>query len=1486
MNFSDSLVNDGAYTNVISFADSVQKESQPLVSAETAPRVSSMALAAGLSDDEEKTSYELQTTGPQPLNTRANIQQMTKLKQERGAFFEEWLNDPHNAGYEKAVTERQRRIDFRSDNLDADTGAVEQAFVDSSAGSNLTGTAARYASRVLWMQKKLSEAQASFSEQSLLEKGLDVTSMVAQSVVPFYQGASMADDLEGADSWWLSDNSEGIFNRLVDMSDEEFDEAAVKFDKDLEASGSLFGVNNLNKMIAWQGILSNGSTREMDDAFAVFDAVTLGAGTALDITRAMGKASSLRQTQEVLGKTRGKIPLNPNNPEELLPTGAVPNGANSPTNGAVSIKPTGAIAEALELDSVKAYLDLQRGESLSVEAREAARSATLSDLTSSIGEIKKVRDRITNTFVTQTPTGQDIQSILVGKGNSQGYTTAKGARRAGERIGRREFDVIQDPSNSEWFLKFDKAVSERGFADDMADVGAENGTSVAGRWLAGANTTGNSTIIGVNKQALGAAARFGNEIGNRLQKAVTQLPKPEKQALETTLAKLRDEASLDEGGRLTWYDKSEFLREFRAAGGREKQSDRGWEAYVAAKEANDLDFFVRNEVEYRRIVDNGFEELSIPGLVDNSLAKVITKPSPDDIQTGRVFDHETGLIVREPITDLDKATVYRLRNPIDTPQGPVNIVVSRSGKTKPPSYQQLGYRPGGHRIYEGQFFVKQGRKFTDEGKSYNLPPLTHIAAMTPARAKKWAEEMNTVLDLAKNWEKNGFTKTEADDFIEATSPVGGLTSVDDVLKAIEEKAISDTPFEVVKNGDPLVRPQPGDINLFDESQNLSSSYIETGNRGLNGTRAKFLRDEQDELAQVLSPIETLERAFSSVVRQGVFYNYQTRAIDSWVNAVKQNDMVSVASARNLEGASNWEIFQKAELDLNGVNKSAANALSTQRDIIKRQVNAMDRVTEYFALQRQRAVDWALDKERSIVGRPMKKLLDITKDPIGTMKGLAFDAYLGMLNIDQLFIQTQTLVAVSTLAGPKIASQSSILFPAMFSTKGGFNPDFIRKYANATKLAHGMDPEEVVKMAEQMRKSGWDIVDSNITFLDNNPVYSISGGVGGGVRSAREKARYFFYLAERINRTHAYSSAWMRFKTRNPGIDPLSDYGKRAILDDADRLAMAMTTASQSSWQKGPLSAATQFQGYAARLVETMLPAMFGGTKHFTPMEKLRLTAGQVLMYGTGGIVFGQLVADQIFEDEDFEDKAKYEQYLLLTRGLEDAVIRHVTGIESDVSARAGLGIQMHNMYKDLREQGLLEAISGPPGSTGTNFVKSVNNMLTVSAASRGDLDVTSEQFWNVVRTIKSIDNATKAYMAWNSGHYLSKTGRYHGGDLEKKELIGLQFGIGPSDQREISELMADTKKKSAHVKRIQALVDEQLHKAIQSQKEGDEELFQTRLTTISALVQGLPIDDRARIDLDVEQHSLLIELLTNDWRRTGSEKSLTILQDRLQDKEE
>lgn len=1420
-------------------------------------------------EDIQGVMQTLEEIGRATINAKANVKDTERLVQQRQNFLNSYLSgevdvDVAVDGLMTSSRALQTAMDRKPE---ANSGAVERMFVEEAAKDNfnLDEASKDFMTRQLAISNHLREISQKFSDQSLGDKAVDVIGFMGQSVLPFLQGASASDDIEAIEgSWWLSKNREEQLNYLMTVPADEFPKAFEDWAEATANSSAMFGNNPLVEMVAAESLASGGKTQVIDDVFAVFDAATLGSGAVRAMARAATRASSVRQAEQALGKTSNLTPPDLNNPSEVLPSAAVVNGAESMEDGAAAVDPISVLDEIVrDNEGVAIFRDLPKGETLgSGDLAIAVESASRS-LASDLGPIAEVRPRIKNTFISETPGGSKIQNIIVGKPDGTGYKTKAAAVKGGKRLSPdRAFEAELDPITNTWFMKYSKPVREGGFADDI-DLNSLRGT-VANRWLSSSDVTASPKLQSLYKQALSSGSRMGATFGKKIKDAY-KAAKPVRTEVETIIAKLRDDTT-----RTDWYNRKEFLDEYRKMDAPEKYATKALRAYEVTKEADDLDFFIRNDLEYRKDVNLGYEDVTVPSIIDDGITAREINGTNLDFEKLRAFDVDNGIEITTR-TELDALTakgakVYRTKEAFGEGSDAVNVIVTSKGVKSPLKYQRVGYRPGGHRIYEGTKFVKQANTFAKNGKTYVKTPLTHTVHITQKQANTWAESMNLITDMGKNFVAKGLARQQADEFIAENSPTSSITSVSDYEKAIADKTILDTPFEVVNDGDSLHRPQPGEVVLFDsDSMDLMSSYITTGGRGLTSKRSKFLLDETDQQAPVLSPIKALEKAYSQILNKGVFSAYQQRAIDSWVNAAKRAEAFTAETAKNYKNADNYTIFKNGEL------REGNSPLLSQRETINRQLTASDPIGRYFEKQRQAASDFILDSTHPAFGKKMKPLVDGLKDPIGTMKGIAFNAWLGMFNIDQLIVQTQTVFAINSIS-PGMGVRSSSLTPILLTN---FSDDFVRSYAKGVSKWSGLDADEVVKLRNQMRDQGWQNVDSTIAFLDNNQHYAL--GVGSTIQDISERSRVFFYQAERLNRTHAYPVAWMRFKKRYPDVDPTSEFGKRIILDDADRLTMSMTRASQAAWQQGPASLVTQFQSYAAHLTENILPQMLGGSRNFTGAEKARLAAGQVLFYGTAGLPVVYLAGGFTFDDVASESGSgelavKLERHKIISQGAFDWLIRNGAGVDSDLSRRVGLGYQLHSLYDDLSEKGLIETLGGPSLSFASNVAQSVNDAITVAAASNGDLEVTSAAVGDIFRNIKSIDNAAKAYLAWNSGTYTTKSGRISENN-SKLDLIALQLGLGPSDQRAVSEYIADSRKRKELAKELSRIVTEQNNLMQAAYRERDREAFMSHSRTISTLINSMDPELRDLVRGDTEQWSMATDMIIKDVRRTANDLS-------------
>lgn len=869
---------------------------------------------------------------------------------------------------------------------------------------------------------------------------------------------------------------------------------------------------------------------------------------------------------------------------------------------------------------------------------------------------------------------------------------------------------------------------------------------------------------------------------------------------------------------------------------------------------NDMDWQMRNTAAYLDGVNKGKESVKFKAKWGQEFDDdVVIDYNMTVTPVERVYDTSRGKHYVHGRNSLDTKTLTTMKNNgyvmMTFPEGfklPEGIVVNKVLIKKtdvdisPLRTTQLAYSEGGHRMYTAPVFVKQGRKGVqaDTGTSYLLSPSTFRTAENIAEGGKWAEVMNRARLAVK--ENKGLTAQELDDDIFRNQQ--GFPSGEEFLAGISDETYAlDEPFEAVYDRDlPSMYNTSGEdvSRMFNEDELGINGYYRTTGRMYTSSKGEILKDTQGELAEILDPYDTLNRSLQQVTRQLGMFTYKQNAVERFVNTYKQFLTADPA----LRSPS--QILMEGKVG-NAVSLEMRNQIESQRaailNVLRFETPADRAATQMWQSLTARVLGDGDNAARKAAHDAIYWFRN--KDPIGGLRGLAFDMKLGMFNIGQLLVQSSTMASALAMSPKFGAFGMAGLYPMHgYILKGGSEAVLDTMTKRGTWKAMGFSgPDEFKDYARHAYKNGFMEMNGSHIMINNHGPSAHFAGFGEKVNSAREQARVFFYTAETWNRLVAYRIAWGEATAK--GLKPNHPEFNSFMLKTADDYSFNMTSESAAYWQKGLLSIPTQFWAYNMR----MMDAMFG--TRFTPAQRARLITMNVGMAGAAGIPGVAGLAEYLKQKNgsapDIDSLMGFAD-----RGLIDYLNFQATGNDVLIGERVGTGGWATDVVKSIfgqsayGEQSFIDIAGGATYSITKNTSKTLFNLAKYAAAEGGDEsvgEITKENLINVMKEVSTFSNASKALLIYQYGMLKSNKGTVMVTGLPPSHSVYAALSFRPAKAEEIGYLLSYTQDKADALKDFTKQLRNWRQEALTT---GDYDKYWTKANTLMRLV---PIGDRATI---------------------------------------
>lgn len=960
-----------------------------------------------------------------------------------------------------------------------------------------------------------------------------------------------------------------------------------------------------------------------------------------------------------------------------------------------------------------------------------------------------------------------------------------------------------------YYVRVDAPVNEQGFFDPITDVKSLWGFS---RFVLGGAQLSSKDVFGLS--VLGIARR--NALVTMLNKQVSPvfqaLSKAERKHLNT-IVKLGDKEA-------KWFNDTEvtsmYHREFPEA-----NAKNFLKAYKTMVAVNDIEYFLRNSELYSIKNALGFQTIKFNNVrfnkgVDEVNGRVYHDPS-EARPEGRIYDatddtHFTRTdIDQKPYSPAEQKRLGKMLIELDEPIeviGPggnvikvPNVLVDKAEVTvKRLRTDQINYRKGGHRIYgpRVKFFAKQAQIHTqpDTQERLLLNPRTFIGGESKVDVQRWVQKMEDARDIYARY-KNGELKRRGMQNL-LSQKLGKEQAQKFILDMDEGKMHYDVPFEVVYDRGLPSEYAKGRFNTsnVDEMPGTFSHANTSGRLYYSPKSKEVLTDPFGEELPTMDVFETLDKSLMNVANITGLGPYKTRAMEKWVSTYGHILDVDPKAPLGRKFQAPFKTGQDPVLE---------KAAEQQRMVVRRVLNWMtpeDRMfqehqrtfMEYFD-EKMANTGWINDATR----RNINKAINYTvhSRPADFLRGIAFDMKLGLFNIGQFPMQISTMLAATSISpihgmeGMNLTFFSRVMGPERF--RAYFERVGTRQFGYETA-------DDLIEMLDAMHNSGWLEVGKTHSLINDygSAVYNLTGNK---VQDFREAGRFFFYEAERWNRTIAFHIAWKDVMKANPALKTGSQAFMEKVMARSETLSMNMTEASSAAWQKGLASIPTQFWAYQIRMMENIVEGFVKGGKgnSLTRMEAFRLMTGQYIAYGTAGLpFFGGFIQDTINDTRG--EAANYDKSVLdffSERGALDTLIYAMTDGSVDVaySRRAGTGFFVSDIMKELVNQGhygetsTAEFLTGASGSIWLTMSGDFIDVYRAGLAEKGVGPVTADEAADVFRNVSIVNNSLKAYMAWKSGIVTSKSGTPLYETDSGAEALSLFMGIPLGEDIDITARM-------------------------------------------------------------------------------------------------
>lgn len=988
--------------------------------------------------------------------------------------------------------------------------------------------------------------------------------------------------------------------------------------------------------------------------------------------------------------------------------------------------------------------------------------------------------------------------MTFGKKSGGGYISADGAMDVAKRLGMSSAEPIQDDAG-QWYVKETRIMPESGFYNTQLEPGLEK-TGLLGRYTLGARQVGDDILQEFDRASANAKNKTVKVFRDQYQEALNGVQGAEKGYLENVMAWGNNNS--------TWLNNDQIDELFARQGSTKAPSDKVYAAYQAARDVNDIEFAMRNDVEWKAGVTRGMETASFQHpMVTVNRENAIINRSPSIRPQGRVFDASTGIhynTAKNPLSDVrfkemgdDGYTLVTLQKERTLNDGTTIkhfLVKKQDLMSEALRRDQLPYRAGGHRMYADKYFVKQADVGVqkDTGEKFLKNPNTYVSG-TRAEMSEWAKAMENTRVYVKN---AGAKTVDMGVLDKILSPLAHFDAGEFMDNIATGKMNIDHPFEAMYDRElPTVYSQAhAPTDFVNPEETGFTGWMRTQGRMYYSGRGEGLRDWQGSLARTVDPFETVNTAMSNIANLTSLSDYKLTAVERWVHTYG-NFLDAPIGASDLTKFTEGTFKASAEKTPLGSGERIKQQMEAQRDIIRRNLGwqtELDRATNRYT---QRIADYVMgDNPNSLQHAFGGKVVNWVEEhnPLNMMRGLAFDLKMGFFNVAQFPLQIQTMLATLAVS-PEHAAGALVNLPFMraYLTKNGGEELLNLAIQRGMHTINGLAPEEYRNMMRMGKNSGFFDFGGTHQMVNSYGPNVVSGGFAQGYDRLRSAGRWFFNEGEVWNRITAWQTAFKDVigdfkypeKFNEANLAQFQEEFGRKIALKADDYSMNMMAQSSAMWQKGVLSIPTQFWAYNARMMEAMLG------KQFTGAQKMRLFLAQTLFYGAAGAPVVGVVSD-LYKKHEGTSLPMDSVAGWFDRGLFDEIAYHATGADVQIGHRYGNGSWMSDMIGEMMgmspygEKSFADVVGGATYGIMKDTVTTLADIVnyTVHESGAQDAPLAGEAWTKFAQNASTFSYGQKAFMALQYHAFISNKGTVVASDLPTADAFYFALGIPPGAQ--------------------------------------------------------------------------------------------------------
>jgi hypothetical protein len=696
------------------------------------------------------------------------------------------------------------------------------------------------------------------------------------------------------------------------------------------------------------------------------------------------------------------------------------------------------------------------------------------------------------------------------------------------------------------------------------------------------------------------------------------------------------------------------------------------------------------------------------------------------------------------------------------------------------------YRPGGHVIYQDQYFMKQPQIGTGTlGRETHFGDTSVKSFAGEREGTAWVQKYETARKLLKAGDEKGLK-----DFIDAGNLPETLPEFKKLFTGGGANLSVDHPFVLTATGrntfessEELARAYPGlkdTFSSYDLTQTQDSKFLASRDKQLNTIANKGTEENPiyaDVPSRLYDPYTALQKGVAQIVRARWMGDYKTQAAESWVQEFGLLfDQSKLPQEKLRQNPVYWMGHAEGNLDVGFAKKNPElyQAALVSRKNILNFIGARDEVGALMeGLEKKVVAGIESIGGTKLATKAEETFLPMIKDAPAYARAGAFHSVIGMFNPVQLFQQAQGLthvLALSPLNGLKGTTASALARVYRYTE----DPAILASAADKA-AALGWNKDHFTEAWNAWKNSGTHNIGGETATLSQlqDPVLFKSGAA-----TFLDKGQMFFKAGESIVRDTAFFTAYSDWRAAN-ATAALDNRAMGDITRRFDTLSMNMTRASNAAYNEGLLSPVTQFWTWNARFTEQMVG------KQLTWGEKARAVTAYSTMYGVpatlGGITFGTIPMLNYQDIRQYALKNNIDVtdkfYQAFSEGLPAMLTNAISGHDTDFQRFAPNATQISDIISG--KKGALEVIGGASGG----FVKNVYNSTQpfrayIWSGLDSNLGLKMNDFVGLAETLSGFSNIEKAYIGMTTGKFISKNEMFQG-DVDSYDSFMLALGLTP-----------------------------------------------------------------------------------------------------------